>query len=134
MAYMEVTVSLHAKVRVRIDGQLIETTPGRIFFNDVLPKELGFYNEVIDRKTLGRLVDTLYRRFGTTRTAEVLDEIKRIGFAYATKSGTTVGITDIARSEEHTSELQSRENLVCRLLLEKTKREPIGRSGIKAGE
>src|SRR5690606_41186263 len=106
MAYMEVTVSLHAKVRVRIDGQLIETTPGRIFFNDVLPKELGFYNEVIDRKTLGRLVDTLYRRFGTTRTAEVLDEIKRIGF----------------RSEEHTSELQSRENLVCRLLLEKKKK------------
>src|SRR5690606_35147534 len=96
MAYTEGTVSLHAKVRVRIDGQLIETTPGRIFFNDVLPKELGFYNEVIDRKTLGRLVDTLYRRFGTTRTAEVLDEIKRIGFAYATKSGTTVGITDIA--------------------------------------
>ncbi len=109
------TVSLHAKVRVRIDGQLIETTPGRIFFNDVLPKELGFYNEVIDRKTLGRLVDTLYRRFGTTRTAEVLDEIKRIGFAYATKSGTTVGITDIAVPPEKKEILARAEEEVAKV-------------------
>jgi len=115
MAYMEGTVSLHAKVRVRIDGQLIETTPGRIFFNDVLPKELGFYNEVIDRKTLGRLVDTLYRRFGTTRTAEVLDEIKRIGFAYATKSGTTVGITDIAVPPEKKEILARAEEEVAKV-------------------
>ncbi len=89
-------VSLHAMVEVRIDGRRIKTTPGRVIFNSILPPELGFYNEVIDRKTLGRLVDNLYRRFGSTKTAEVLDEMKRIGFTYATRSGTTIGITDVA--------------------------------------
>ncbi|HLS91150.1 MAG TPA: DNA-directed RNA polymerase subunit beta', partial [Limnochordia bacterium] len=65
MAYAEGTLSLHARITVRLNGQRLETTAGRIFFNDVLPDELGFYNEVIDRKALGRLVDNLYRRFGS---------------------------------------------------------------------
>ena len=112
LAYTEGTLSLHALIQVRIDGERIETTPGRIFFNDVLPDELGFYNEVIDRKTLGRLVDNLYRRFGSTRTAQVLDEIKRIGFTYATRSGTTVGITDVAVPPEKKEILEKAEQLV----------------------
>jgi len=115
MAYAEGTVSLHAKVQVRLDGRRIETTPGRIFFNDVLPNELGFYNEVIDRKALGRLVDTLYRRFGTTRTAEVLDEIKRIGFRFATQSGTTIGITDVAVPPEKKEILARAEEEVAKV-------------------
>ena len=112
LAYTEGTVSLHARIQVRLNGERIETTPGRIFFNDVLPEELGFYNEVIDRKTLGRLVDNLYRRFGSTRTAQVLDEIKRIGFTYATRSGTTVGITDVAVPPEKKEILEKAEQLV----------------------
>ncbi len=52
---------------------------------------MGFFNGTVDRKELGRLVDRLYRRFGNTRTAEVLDRIKALGFHYATRSGTTVG-------------------------------------------
>ena len=85
---------------MRLNGERLETTPGRIFFNDVLPDEMGFYNEVIDRKALGRLVDDLYRRFGSTRTAEVLDEIKTLGFQYADPLRDDVGITDIAMPPE----------------------------------
>ncbi|MBO8142608.1 MAG: DNA-directed RNA polymerase subunit beta' [Firmicutes bacterium] len=95
MAYEEGSVALHAKIKVRLKGQLVETTPGRVFFNEVLPDEIGFHNRVIDRKELGRLVDRLYRRFGSTRTAEVLDEIKALGFRYATRSATTVAVGDI---------------------------------------
>ena len=80
MAYHAGAVSLHAKIHVRLNGERIETTPGRVFFNEVLPEEAGYYNQLVDRKTLGRLVDTLYRRFGSTRTAEALDAIKRLGF------------------------------------------------------
>ena len=112
MAYAEGTLSLHARITVRLNGERLETTAGRIFFNEVLPEELGFYNEVIDRKALGRLVDNLYRRFGSTRTAEVLDEIKRIGFQFATRSGTTVGITDIAVPPEKKEILEKAEQLV----------------------
>ncbi len=78
-------------LRCASTASVLETTAGRIFFNDVLPEELGFYNEVIDRKALGRLVDNLYRRFGSTRTAEVLDEIKRIGFALRDQVGNDGG-------------------------------------------
>ena len=99
MAYEAGSVELHARIKVRWRGQLLETTPGRVFFNEVLPEELGFYNRVIDRKELGRLVDRLYRRFGSARTAEVLDEIKTLGFKYATRSATTVAVGDLAIPE-----------------------------------
>jgi len=94
LAYEHGEVDLHAKIKVRIKGQLIETTPGRVFFNEVLPEEMEFQNHLIDRRELGRLVDRLYRRFGNTRTAEVLDRIKTLGFHYATQSGTTVSVED----------------------------------------
>src|SRR5690606_40139778 len=92
MAYEQGAVDLHAKIKVRIKGQTIETTPGRVFFNDGLPDEMEFQNSLIDRGALGRLVDRLYRQFGNTRTAEVLDKIKELGFRYATLSGTTVAL------------------------------------------
>lgn len=96
MAYNEGDVSLHALVHVRmLDGERIETTPGRLLFNEVLPEEMGYNNETVVRGTLGRLVDNLYRRYGSAKTAEVLDEIKRIGFRYATLSGTTVSVDDV---------------------------------------
>jgi DNA-directed RNA polymerase subunit beta' len=99
MAYLEGTLDLHAKVHVRLNGQRIETTAGRMFFNEVLPDELPYINEPVGRDQLGPLVATLYRRFGSAKTAEVLDKIKTLGFRYATISGTTVSITDIAIPE-----------------------------------
>lgn len=96
MAYLEGTLALHAMVHVRVNGQRIETTPGRVFFNEVLPEQLPFVNEPVGRDQLGPLVTNLYRRFGNAKTAEVLDQIKKLGFHYATVSGTTVSITDVA--------------------------------------
>ncbi|MDI3281119.1 MAG: DNA-directed RNA polymerase subunit beta', partial [Bacillota bacterium] len=95
MAYENGDVSLHAKIKVRWRGELVETTPGRVFFNEALPVELGYFNKVIDRKELGRIVDQCYRKYGNTKTAELLDAIKKLGFHYATLSGTTIAIGDI---------------------------------------
>ncbi|MGI6036832.1 MAG: DNA-directed RNA polymerase subunit beta' [Limnochordia bacterium] len=100
LAYEQGEVDLHAKIRFRrAAGDYMETTVGRIIFNQVIPEDIGFYNKVVDRKELGRLVDRLFRRFGNSRTAEILDDIKNLGFRYATQSGTTVGITDITVPE-----------------------------------
>src|SRR5690625_3708607 len=96
MALAEGTITLHSWVKVRMNGELLETTPGRIIFNEALPEDMPYINEPVGRDQLGPLVTNLYRRYGNAKTAEVLDEIKRIGFHYATRSGTTVGITDIA--------------------------------------
>ncbi len=96
MAYQSGQVDLHATVHVRLNGTRLETTPGRVFFNEILPVEMEYFNEIVDRKSLGRLIDGIYRRFGSTRTAKVLDDIKRLGFTFATRSGTTVSVSDVA--------------------------------------
>lgn len=95
MAYDSKEVALHAVVKVRINGEMVETTAGRVIFNDILPEDMRFYDRVVDRGELGRLVDRLYRRYGSTTTAEVLDRIKETGFHYATKSGTTISVVDL---------------------------------------
>ena len=91
-------LELHSVVSVRAPGEgntWIETTPGRIIFNDVLPEELRRYNVLMDKKALRDLVSEVYRLTGNATTSEVLDQIKQIGFHYATISGTTIGIADI---------------------------------------
>ncbi|MCL4515582.1 MAG: DNA-directed RNA polymerase subunit beta'', partial [Firmicutes bacterium] len=95
MAYDAGVLELHAQIKVRFKGQLLETTPGRLFFNEAIPVDLGYMNEVVDKKKLGKIVELCYRKFGNAGTAQVLDAIKRIGFRFATRSGTTISVTDI---------------------------------------
>jgi DNA-directed RNA polymerase subunit beta' len=100
LAYQSGTVDLQAPIRVRmeVDGSgptLVETTVGRILFNEILPKELGFWNELMDRKALRRLIAESYQKLGPEETARLADRIKDLGFHYATKSGLTIGVTDV---------------------------------------
>ncbi len=74
---------------------LIETTVGRVIFNLHLPEELRFVNEVMDKKRVNAVIAEAYRRLGPERTAVFADAIKDLGFYWATKSGTTIAITDI---------------------------------------
>jgi DNA-directed RNA polymerase subunit beta' len=95
MAYENGAVSLHARVKVRWRGELLETTVGRVIFNQALPEEMGFFNGVADKKALSKLVDDCYRRLGLTATQKLLDGIKELGFRYATRAGVTIGSADI---------------------------------------
>jgi DNA-directed RNA polymerase subunit beta' len=95
IAYSHKIIDLHAPIRVRIRGELIDTTAGRIFFNEALPVELGFMNKTFDKKALEELVSTCFSRFGAERTALFLDQLKDLGFQYATSAGITVGIDDL---------------------------------------
>ncbi len=95
MAYEDGSVSLHARVTIRWDKQRLDTTVGRLLFNEKLPEELRFMNRVIDRKVLGKLVAQVYRKYGNVETARLLDAIKELGFKYATRAGTTIAITDL---------------------------------------
>jgi DNA-directed RNA polymerase subunit beta' len=74
---------------------LFETSVGRIIFNEVLPDELPFQNDLMDRGTLRKVVAMCYRRLGGDRTAQVLDRLKDVGFHYATRSGVTFAIHEI---------------------------------------
>ena len=79
---------------------LIETTVGRVLFNSILPKELRFRNQVMDKGALKKVVADCYQKLGLERTAELVDKIKDIGFKYATKSGMTIAISDISVPKE----------------------------------
>ena len=89
-------VGIHEPIRFRIDGEFVDTTVGRVLFNDVIPDELGFQNDVMDKGRLRELVSRVHRELGNARTVMVVDAIKDIGFRYATQSGLTIAVSDIA--------------------------------------
>ncbi|MHB8918142.1 MAG: DNA-directed RNA polymerase subunit beta' [Desulfocucumaceae bacterium] len=100
LAYDNGVISLHARIKVYVDGEKIETTVGRLIFNEVFPKELGYINRVADKKELSRIVDECYRELGFAATGTLLDGLKKLGFHYATKAGVTIGISDLTIPEK----------------------------------
>ncbi len=93
-------VDLHAKVRIKIDGTLVETTPGRVIFNQIIPPEMGFFNDTTSKGKLEQLVLDCYRKTSPSRTVTFLDKLKKLGFEYATLAGVTVSIKDLIIPEE----------------------------------
>ncbi len=96
LAYNNKHVHIQAKVKVRMEsGEIIDTSVGRLIFNKVVPKELGYRNENFDKKKLQALVREAHRAFGSDKTAELIDEIKRTGFTYMKQSGLSWGMDDL---------------------------------------
>ncbi|WP_134117315.1 DNA-directed RNA polymerase subunit beta' [Orenia marismortui] len=95
-AYENGKITLQTKIKYRLDnGEWIDTGAGRVIFNDVLPENLPFYNEVFDKKRLGRLVGESHRQLGPNKTASILDAVKNLTFEYATRSGISISVTDV---------------------------------------
>ena len=78
----------------------VHTTVGRIIFNEVLPASMPFRNDTLDKGKLRDVIGDVYRDLGPAKTATVADDIKRLGFTYATKSGTTMAISDVTIPDE----------------------------------
>jgi DNA-directed RNA polymerase subunit beta' len=103
IAYNENKVDLHAEVKVRIpvekDGketyELIDTTVGRAIFNEVVPKELGYINELLTKKSLRDIIGKVLKRAGTAATAKFLDDIKDLGFQMAFRGGLSFNLDDV---------------------------------------
>ncbi|MBU0575278.1 MAG: DNA-directed RNA polymerase subunit beta', partial [Proteobacteria bacterium] len=94
-------VDLHAKIRVRIDGELKETTVGRIVLYEIVPEALSFdsINKVMNKKELANLINHCYRSCGDKTTVLLADRLKDIGFRYATKSGVSIAIHNMVIPE-----------------------------------
>ncbi len=88
-------IHIHEKIKVRIDGAIIETTPGRVIFNTIVPKELGFQNYALRKKKMSELVLMTYKKVSLEVTVRFLDDLKNLGFAEATKSSLSMGICDV---------------------------------------
>ena len=114
MAYQLGHVEVHTKIKLltetwfddeknrlkESEQRLIDTTIGRVLFNQVLPEEVRFVNEVLEKGALKDLIAELYEIVGEEGTPDIADAIKDIGFAYATQSGYTLAVSDITVPEE----------------------------------
>jgi len=85
---------------IKLADLKIETSVGRILFNQVLPADFGYINELVNKKRLSKIVDELINRYGIEQSAVVLDEIKKLGFEYATISGISWGMDDLVVPKE----------------------------------
>ena len=115
IAYDAQEVEEHAKIKVRIDGALVETTVGRILLREILPPSMPFVhaNQVMTKKEMTKLIDTVYRQAGHRDTVMFLDKIKDIGFQYATKAGVSICIDNMhipTRKEELITKAQREVN------------------------
>ncbi len=112
-AYQTGQIDTHAVVNVRIDGEVVETTPGRLIFNTMLPKEVRNYGITFGKGELGRLISDLYKKFGFDKTSQLIDKIKDFGFHYGTLAGITVGIEDLEIPATKKDILEAAENQVA---------------------
>jgi DNA-directed RNA polymerase subunit beta' len=124
IAFNEKMIDLHAFIKVKVDvkedgkivNKLIETTVGRILFNQVVPKEYGFINQLLTKKALRDIIGDILKIAGTARTAQFLDDIKELGFTMAFKGGLSFNLGDlvvpeikpemIAKAEEEVTEIK----------------------------
>lgn len=95
MAINNKAVGIHARIKVRINGKIYETTAGRVIFNRVVPEGIPFINELLRKKKIVSIIGMIYRKVGNQKTAIFLDKLKELGFKYATEGGLSVNIDDI---------------------------------------
>jgi len=102
-------VSMHARVKVRIDGELVDTTPGRVIVSEILPEKVPFklVNQVLTKKTIKSLVGEAYRRAGTKATVILCDRLKDLGYEYSTRAGVTIGVKDLKIPEAKAGIIES---------------------------
>ncbi len=122
LAYQLRTITLHepvwAEVKVwdealaRMVPVGMQTTVGRIIFNQILPPQLRFNNEVMKRSALKELVDVCYRILGPEETAHLVDGIKSVGFEFATRGGMTIAVSDITMPPDKAQRLKSADTAV----------------------
>ncbi|NDC21871.1 DNA-directed RNA polymerase subunit beta' [bacterium] len=94
MAFDGEAVTLQSKVRLPFRGEIRTTTLGRILFNEVFPEDFPFQDDTMTKKLLQKVLAKVYAQFGQEKTAEIADDLKDLGFYYATVSGLSIGMGD----------------------------------------
>jgi len=125
LALSEASVKIHTRIRLKnpdrgvatIYGNselpVIETTVGRVLFNQIWPSELGFYNKVAGKKQLSDIIWRCYKAVGQARTVETLDKLKELGFREATRAGASIGINDMIIPKEKATLIESAQKQIA---------------------
>jgi DNA-directed RNA polymerase subunit beta' len=116
IAFNENKVDLNASIKVRVKDvnnsgeleiKLIDTTVGRVLFNEVVPEKVGFINTVLNKKALREIIGTILNKTSVPETSEFLDKIKDMGFSFAFKGGLSFSLGDIIIPDEKNSMVES---------------------------
>lgn len=115
-------LDIHAKIKIRMavneeessQQQLVETTVGRAILAEILPKGMSFeqINKTMTKKSISKVVDSCYRRFGLKETVIFADQLMYTGFKYATRAGASIGIEDMEIPEDKASIIERADNEV----------------------
>jgi DNA-directed RNA polymerase subunit beta' len=109
IAYNEKKIALNSIIKVRVDdldengnpiNHILETTTGRVLINEVVPKEYGFLNEVLTKKSVRGIISEVLNRTNTAVTAKFLDDIKHMGFTMAYRGGLSFNLNDVIVPDE----------------------------------
>jgi len=95
IALYDKEIEMHAKIKIRIDGEIIETTAGRVIFNRILPKGMPYVNTMLEKSNLSKVIGDCYKQFGHDLTVKLLDDIKNTGFEFATLAGISISVEDL---------------------------------------
>lgn len=116
-AYDAGEVHLQACVKIRIDGQIVDTTPGRILLREIVPSEIPFetINKVMNKKALAVLVDQSFRLAGAKKTVILADQLKNLGYKHATKAGISICINDMVMPSRRDELIDAAQNEVVEI-------------------
>jgi DNA-directed RNA polymerase subunit beta' len=110
IAYNEKAVDLHANIKVIIhdlgEDKMIETSVGRVLFNEVVPKEVGYINELLTKKALREIIGYVLKKCGTASAADFLDNIKSLGYKMAFEGGLSFNLDDVIVPAEKNEMIQ----------------------------
>ncbi|MFO1464691.1 MAG: DNA-directed RNA polymerase subunit beta', partial [bacterium] len=114
LAYETKALDLQAKIKVRINGERVETTTGRVLLSEIIPAKIPFsvINKTMDKKSIAELVDRCYRIAGNKETVILADRLKDIGFKYSTKAGISICLDDMKIPSAKSSMLETAYNEV----------------------
>jgi DNA-directed RNA polymerase subunit beta' len=115
MALDDNKLILQSFVKLPFRGKVIETTLGRLLFNEILPEDYTFQNEPMTKKKLQSVMTDIYQKYGQDNTALIADQLKNLGFVYATKSGLSMGMTDFKDIDGLDSMMKEGENKVTEI-------------------
>lgn len=136
MAYQVKDIAIHAKIKVKLSGvvngisvtSVIDTTPGKLIFNETIPQDLGFIDRsipgnelkceidfLVSKKNLGSIIDKCYLKYGPSETSKMLDKIKAKGYHYSTIGAITVATSDMQVPEAKKALLKDADETVNKI-------------------
>ncbi len=114
-AYQDEQVALHAKIKVRLNGKIVNTTVGRVRFNTLLPEGVPFINELMNKSRISEVICNCHRIKGHGETIKLLDKLKEVGFEEATLAGLSISISDLNIPKEKEKYIKKTKEEVARV-------------------